>query len=136
MTKRPSRCYHVQATTLSELIENHTANERIWLKMDIEGSEFDVFKWIDLNLLTFIERIVMEIHLNYGSPDIIVDKLRSAGFTIKYFYPPLIAKDAEPAIKVQNLIKLKLARSAIYSIAKLARLKDRDLVILYAWKQE
>ena len=129
-----SRCYQIQAITLNELIENYVANSRVLLKMDIEGAEFNVFKTIDLDLLRSIERIVMEIHLRYGSLDIIVDKLKSAGFTVSYFYPPLIAKEAKPPIRVQNMAWLKILRSAIYSIAKLGKLKDRDLVILFAWR--
>lgn len=130
-----SRCYQVQAITLNELIENYAANNRVLLKMDIEGAEFDAFKSIDLNPLRSVERIVMEVHLRHGSLDIIVDKLRSADFTVRYFHPPLIAKDAKPPIRVQNMTRLKILRSAIYSITKLCRLRDRDLVILFAWRQ-
>ena len=130
-----SRCYQVRAMTLDELIENYATNDRVLLKMDIEGAEFDVFKSINPNLLGSIERIVMEVHLKYGSLDAIVDRLRSAGFAVKYFHPPLIAKGAKPPIRVQNLIGLKILRSTIYFAAKLGRLRDKDLVILFAWRQ-
>jgi len=76
----------------------------------------------------------MEVHLKHGSLDVITDKLRSAGFNVKWFYPPLIAKDAKPPIKVRNLIELKVLRAAIYFITKLYNLKDKDLVVLFAWR--
>lgn len=131
--KSSSRCYQVRAVTLDELIENY-ANNRTLLKMDVEGAEFDIFKSVDPKILAPIERIIMEVHLSYGSPDIIIDKLRSAGFSMRYFHPPLVAKNAIPPINVQDLIGLKLLRFAVYSVAKLSNLKDRNLMILFAWK--
>jgi len=130
-----SRRYQVQQITLKEIIENYVTSDRVLLKMDIERAEFEVFKTTDPNLLRSIERIVMEVHLRYGSLDIIVDKLRSAGFTVRYFHSPLIAKTWSQRIRVQNMTGLKILRSAIYSVAKLGRLKDVDLVILFAWKE-
>lgn len=130
-----SRCYYVQTITLDELIKSHALDSKILLKIDIEGAEFEIFKLIDPRYIELVERIVMEVHLKYGSLDIIINKLRSAGFTVRYFYPPLVAKDAKPPLKVQNMLGLKLLRYMIYSLTKLSRLKDKDLVILFAWRE-
>jgi len=132
----PLRCYQVPAMTLNELFENQAVSGRALLKIDIEGAEFDIFKTIDPNLLRSAELIVMEVHLRHGSLDIIVDKLKSAGFAIEYFHPPLTAKDAKPPIRVQGMTGLRILRSTIYSVAKLSRLRDRDLVILFAWRRQ
>lgn len=96
MIESPSKCYRIQTKHLNELIESYTGNDKVLLKMNIEGAEFDIFKSVDPNLLRSVERIVMEVHLRYGSLNIIVNKLKSAGFSVKYFYPPLTAKDARP----------------------------------------
>jgi len=134
--KNSSRLYRVPAITLSEIIERYVRRDgdRVLIKMDIEGAEFDVFKWLERDSLNAVERLVMEVHLKHGSLDVIADKLRSAGFNVKWFHPPLIAKDAKPQIKVRNIIGLKVLRVAIYFITKLCNLRDRDLVVLFAWK--
>lgn len=129
------RCYQAPAIKLSDIIENYTSN-KILVKMDIEGAEFEVLKSMNREALKHIERIVMEVHLRYGPIDAIVDKLRQAGFTVKYLHPPLVTKDAKPPIRVQDMAQLKILRSTVYSIAKLGRLKVRDLAILFAYKHE
>jgi len=132
--KSSSKWYRVQALTLDDIIKNYATDDKVLLKVDIEGAEFEVFKSIDLNTLKNIRRIVMEIHLGHGSLDTIVNKLKEAGFTTKYFYPPLITRDAKPPIKVYDLTRLKTLRFVIYSLTSLYGLKDRDLIILYAWR--
>lgn len=133
MIESSSRCYPVQVIALNDLIENYAANNRVLLKIDIEGAEFSIFKSIDR--IDSVEYIVMEVHLRLGPLDFIVDKLRSAGFTVRYFHPPLIARDAKPSIKVQNMVRLKFLRSGIYSMSKLGKLRNKDLAILFAWRQ-
>lgn len=134
--KTSSRLYQVPATTLSEITEHHVrgAGDKVLIKMDIEGAEFDVFKSLDRNLLSSVERLVMEVHLKYGSLDVVVDRLRSTGFNVRWFHPPLITRDAKPPIRLRNMIGLKILRTAVYFIAKSYNLKDRDLVILFAWR--
>jgi len=136
VTRASSKCYNVPATTLTRIVEEYVdQDDSITLKIDVEGAEFDVFKHLDPALLKRIETLVAEIHLNYGNIDTIIEKLKSVGFQIKYFHPPLITKNARPRIKVEDLLKLKILRSVIYSIASIGRLKDRDLVILFAWQE-
>jgi len=47
--RNSSRFYRVPATTLSEIIRHHVRGfrDRVLIKMDIEGAEFDVFKWLE-----------------------------------------------------------------------------------------
>ena len=71
---------------LNELIINKTNEDKIFLKIDIEGGEFKLFDDIDLKL---IDIIVMEIHIylddiqhQYKINDLkkILDKLNNNGF--------------------------------------------------------
>ena len=131
-----SKCYYVPATTLTKIVEEYVdQDDSIMLKIDVEGVEFDIFKYLDLALLKRIEAIVGEIHLNYGNIDDIIEKLKSAGFQIRYFHPPLIAENAKPPIDVKGMLKLKILRSVIYSIASICKLKDENLLILFAWRE-
>mgnify|MGYP000035213367 CR=1 FL=1 len=131
-----SKCYNVSATTLKIVLEEYIEQEdRVMLKIDVEGAEFDIFKTLDLTLLKHIEGIVGEIHLRSGNFDLITEKLRSAGFQIKYFHLPLIAKSASPRIELKDLLKLKILRSIVYSLTSISRFKDRNLIILFAWRE-
>src|SRR5205807_3423629 len=52
-----------------------------FLKVDIEGSEFDVFSG-DLRWLEMVNRIAMEVHTNFGSVSSLSTTLREAGFRV------------------------------------------------------
>ena len=136
MMKNSSKCYEVASLTLSKIIENYVnQGKSVFLKIDVEGAEFDIFKHLNSSVLKHIEAIVGGIHLKHGNVNDIVEKLRSEGFQIKYFHPPLIAKNAKPLIKVEDMLKLKIIRSAIYSIASVCKLEDENLLILFAWRE-
>lgn len=136
VTEASSKCYYVPATTLTKIVEEYVdQDDSIMLKIDVEGAEFDIFNHLDPALLKRIEAIVGEIHLNYGNIDDIIKKLKTAGFQIKYLHPPLIAENAKPPIDVKGMLKLKILRSVIYSIASICKLKDENLLILFAWRE-
>jgi len=128
------QCYTVPATTLAEIIEKY-AEEKTLLKIDIEGAEFNVLHHVEPDFLNRLKLIVMEVHLKYGHLNSIVKKLKKANFTVKIFYPPLVARQARPLIEVKNMTKLKLIRQVIYTVANLLKLKDKNLAILYAYKK-
>jgi hypothetical protein len=52
------------------------------LKIDIEGSEFDLFNG-DSEWLKQIKAIVMEVHPNEGDPEIILNRLSAYNFKVK-----------------------------------------------------
>jgi len=136
MTPAPRR-YKVRVKTLDDIVEEYTEQgDTIWLKMDIEGAEFDVFKHASMSLLKRITFIVGEIHLKHGSIDSILKKLKSAGFCTEYLHPPLAARNARPCIRVQDMLKLKVLRSIIYSLASACKVKLRNLAILFAWRND
>ena len=83
--------------------------------MDIEGSEFGVFRAIDSAVLKRIKKIVAEIHAAKGEPS------------------PLCAAHPSYAIKTSGLLKVKLLRGAVYPFAPLFR--NRQLLVLFAQRE-
>jgi FkbM family methyltransferase len=73
----------VNVTTLRQLMDEHDLAKIDLLKVDIEGSEFDLFDGMSDLELSAISEIVMEIHKVPGkSSRTIVDRLRQAGFNV------------------------------------------------------
>jgi FkbM family methyltransferase len=74
--------------TMPELMQRHGLSRIDFLKSDIEGSEFDLFRdataW-----LPRVDRIAMEVHAHAGSPVALCEQLRAAGFQIEYRSPQL-----------------------------------------------
>jgi len=56
------------------------------LKVDIEGSEFDMFRR-SKQALHRVRRIAMEVHAASGPPEVLVAILRDAGFVVRLFTP-------------------------------------------------
>lgn len=64
---------------MPELFHRHGLTAVNLLKVDIEGSEFDLFRG-DLEWLAAVDRIVMEVHPAFGSPDELLEVLWRSGF--------------------------------------------------------
>ena len=73
----------VGMTTLSELISS-LRDEKLCLKMDCEGCEYDTILNADPETLTKFSRIMIEYH--YGYHDL-VDKLIKCGFSVEHTTP-------------------------------------------------
>lgn len=69
----------VTTVTMQELIDRHAISRIDFLKMDIEGSEFEVLttatQW-----LSRVNRIALEAHAEYGDPAGVAGVLRDFGF--------------------------------------------------------
>jgi FkbM family methyltransferase len=67
--------------TIEHLIDKYELDSIDFLKVDIEGSEFDLLRgsrwW-----LTRVRRIAMEVHQEFGRCEELVDLLRESGFTV------------------------------------------------------
>lgn len=50
------------------------------LKIDCEGAEFDIFAQVSDQALSGVTGIVVEFHRTAGDPDVLLDRLRQAGF--------------------------------------------------------
>ena len=101
------------------------------LKIDVEGSEFRIFREIDDETLKHVNAIVGEIHLDYGDANLIVAKLKNSGFKVRTFYPPLWRKENAYSIKLYDLLRLKLLRNFLYSVYSLLDFKNKHLLIFF-----
>jgi FkbM family methyltransferase len=71
------------AITVDELMKTYGLHHIDFLKMDIEGAEFDIFRdsaqWLDA-----VDNLAMEVHHNVGNPAEIIDRLQQKGFRVKW----------------------------------------------------
>jgi FkbM family methyltransferase len=79
----------VPAISLSDLFEQEGIKHCSLLKCDVEGAEFDVIANTPLELLSSIDRILMEVHLNVINWDPqkfndFTGRLAAAGFRIEH----------------------------------------------------
>jgi FkbM family methyltransferase len=79
----------VPGITLDTLFEKYSITQVDLLKVDIEGSEFDMLMAVSKETLAKVAQITVEFHLNAGSPDfslkrllLICQRLRSHGFRV------------------------------------------------------
>jgi FkbM family methyltransferase len=66
---------------LPEIIKKYGLRQIDLLKVDIEGSEFDLFRG-DLSWLSIVKRIAMEVHLDCGEAGELASALEKAGFEV------------------------------------------------------
>lgn len=69
----------IPAKTLSELADHWAGSEVDYLKIDIEGAEYDLLTQTDMDTLRRFKKIGFEYHSN-GNPQMIWDKLDKADF--------------------------------------------------------
>lgn len=74
--------------SMPELMERHELSRIDFLKMDIEGSEFDLFRG-STDWLARVDRIAMEVHAQAGSAAELSAILERAGFTTEFRTPDL-----------------------------------------------
>jgi FkbM family methyltransferase len=133
---RGGRTFSVAETITLEDIYNLLENEGFrkidLLKIDVEGAESRIFERLDMNILTRIEKIVGEIHLDVADFKLIVQNLRNSGFTSIVFRPPLWKKNGSYSIRLYGQVRLKLLRNISYSMGHLAGLRDKDILIIFA----
>lgn len=67
--------------SMSDLIARYSLETVNFLKIDIEGSEFDLFNG-EIDWLSHIEKIAMEVHLEFGDVRTLVEILEASGFSI------------------------------------------------------
>lgn len=123
----------VQSITLEELVDKFGGIDL--LKMDIEGSEFEIFKRLNAHIMEKISHICMEVHLQKGEVRQIENFLISNGFDIKSFHPPIIKKQAMCQIQLKNFSALKAIRRLTYGLSNLMNKKDKTLIILFGKRQ-
>jgi hypothetical protein len=65
-------------STIEEIIHRNNLSTVDFLKMDVEGSEFVLFQ--SPSWLQYISYLSMEVHPEFGDPQLIVDSLKNNGF--------------------------------------------------------
>lgn len=73
----------VQVVSLHTLISRFKLETVSFLKLDIEGAEYDLFSG-DTAWLHKVRRVALEAHSEFGNPHLIVDYLRNAGFHVTW----------------------------------------------------
>jgi hypothetical protein len=71
------------AITVEELMKTYGIQHVDFLKMDIEGAEFAIFRdsvqWLDE-----VDNLAMEVHNTVGDPAEIIQRLQQKGFRVKW----------------------------------------------------
>jgi FkbM family methyltransferase len=67
--------------TLKQIMQKHHIQQIDFLKIDIEGSEFDLFAG-ETGWLQQVRRISMEIHLRFGDALPLISLIKNSGFTV------------------------------------------------------
>jgi FkbM family methyltransferase len=69
--------------TMSQIIERHKLERIHFLKIDVEGSEFDLLT-NDNEWLERVEKIAMEVHSDFGNVNILASTLSDCGFVVSF----------------------------------------------------
>ena len=72
----------IPALPMSELLRHHRLDAVDFLKIDIEGSEFELFRG-ELDWLARVRRIAMEVHPDAGAPHELAATLTASGFSVR-----------------------------------------------------
>ena len=85
----------VPALTMDELVERYGLDPIDFLKIDVEGAEFELFRG-EPGWLRRVDRIAMEVHPDAGRPEELAAMLAAAGFDIR-----LTDADLRPVSRVE-----------------------------------
>jgi FkbM family methyltransferase len=110
----------VPTVSLADLIEEERIDRVGLLKCDVEGSEYDVVEGLPKNVLSRIDRIAMEVHLDGAALSLdrfhaLRDKLRGAGFRIAH----------EPPRDADGLVRAGFMLTAEHEAVRARRLSKR-----------
>ncbi len=70
----------VHTKSLSDILRDHAMERVDFLKVDIEGSEFALFK--EAHILDRVQRLTMEVHQEYGDVNELIKTLTESGFRV------------------------------------------------------
>lgn len=147
-TKNANSKMKIQTITLSDLVESYGKIDL--LKIDIEGSEFDVLLNAPGDTLNNIDKIVGEMHLwekGFSVISRVTKKLEESGFEVKVLKPPIfyyrysMSKLFHNYMKIKGVHRLKWFLFISYTGTNILRVlkvigsnKFNSLYFLYAWR--
>ncbi len=103
------------------------------LKLDIEGTEFELISGSDGETLERISRIVAEIHTEHGDIRLLTNKLKERGFSYVLAKRP-IRKPGYTPVHIVADYKIKLLMRSVNLIIDLSRYSDWSSLLLFASK--
>lgn len=126
----------VEAISLERLLTKAIQGSRRdvdLLKLDIEGSEFDVIQGSQDETLDRVRKIVAEIHTEHGSVQVLKRKLERSGFSYVILKRPF-SKAINKPISIEANYKIKLMVRTVNLMAQLSRYSDWSSLLLFASK--
>ena len=133
-TRKNTEPVLVDAISLDRLLDRTVGGQgrRIdLLKLDIEGTEFDVIPTSDDETLWRISRIVAEIHTEHGNIQDLTSKLRKTGFNYVIVRRPF-RKPINREIRILADYKVKLMMRTVNLIIDLTDYSDWSSLIMFA----
>lgn len=85
--------------SLQSIVEKHKL-ENGCLKIDTEGSEFEIINGAPIETLRKFKQIVIEVHNYFGDIDEILKKLTDSGFDVVYSFNPIIKFEIKDSITI------------------------------------
>lgn len=147
-TKNTNTKIKIQTITLSDLVDSYGKIDL--LKIDIEGSEFDVLLNAPGDTLNNIDKIVGEMHLwekGFSELNRVTKKLEESGFKAKVLKPPIfyyrysMSKLFHNYMRIKGVHRLKwflLISYTGYNVLRVLKVmggnKFNSLYFLYAWR--
>lgn len=101
------------------------------LKLDIEGSEFDVIQDSQDDTLDRVRRIVAEIHTEHGSVQVLKRKLETCGFSYVILKRPF-SKAINKPISIEANYRIRFMVRTVNLMTELARYSDWSSLLLFA----
>ena len=85
--------------SLQSIVEKHQLDNGC-LKIDTEGSEFEIINGAPIETLRKFKQIVIEVHNYFGDIDEILKKLTDSGFDVVYSFNPIIKFEIKDSITI------------------------------------
>ncbi len=137
-TRRNSEPILVKANSMRHIlniaIEGDQSRKVDLLKLDIEGTEFDVISSSDRETLQRITRMVVEVHTEHGRIETLTSKLKQCGFSYVIVKRPF-RKPSDDEIEVLGDYKLKLLMETVNLAMGISNYSDWSSLLLFASKE-
>lgn len=137
-TRRNSEPILVQANSLphllSDALQGVQGRKIDLLKLDIEGTEFDVIPSSDQETLGKIAKMVVEVHTEHGKIEALTSKLKQCGFSYVIVKRPF-RKAVNGEIRVLGNYKLRLLMETVNLAMGVSNYSDWSSLLLFASRQ-